>query len=114
MDQFPTDSVAAEANYRAADLLLHRGQYPLAEQKFRFLLAHYQNTEYAPQAAMGLAWIDRAVKRGTVVYVAAEGSSGLGRRIKAYADSHELAEPEGIHFIHEPVNLLEARDAFFE
>jgi len=60
--------------------------------------------------AMGLEWIDRAVKRGNVVYVAAEGGSGLGQRITAFADSHELAAPDGIHFIHEPVNLLEARD----
>jgi hypothetical protein len=65
---------------------------------------------WAMSIAAGRPWIDHPTQPGTVVYVAAEGSSGLGQRVSAYADSHELVGPDGIHFVREPVNLRESRD----
>src|SRR5438270_814739 len=63
-----------------------------------------------PTLAAGLPWLDCATSRGDVIYVAAEGGSGLGQRVQAYCDSHELAAPEGIRFVREAVNLLESAD----
>jgi hypothetical protein len=65
---------------------------------------------WAMSVATGQPWIDCTAQRGNVLYVGAEGGSGLGKRIEAYTDSHELAVQDGIHFVHEAVNLLEPRD----
>lgn len=41
--------------------------------------------DFALSVATGRAWSDRAVRQGLVIYVAAEGVSGLGRRVEAWA-----------------------------
>jgi len=64
---------------------------------------------WALSVAAGQPWIDSQTVQGRVIYVAAEGSSGLGKRIAAYTDSRALT-PDGIQFIREPVNLGEPRD----
>lgn len=40
--------------------------------------------------ARGEDWRGKAVKQGPVLYVAAEGASGLRRRLRAYVQEHEL------------------------
>lgn len=60
--------------------------------------------------AAGRPWLDCATKPGSVLYVGAEGGTGLGQRVRAYCDAHELAPPNSIRFIHEAVNLLELGD----
>src|SRR5947199_116032 len=48
-------------------------------------------------------WLGHATNRGAVTYVAAEGGSGLGQRVKAHLDAHELAGPVDILFVCDPV-----------
>ncbi|MDP9202719.1 MAG: helicase RepA family protein [Gemmatimonadota bacterium] len=58
--------------------------------------------------ATGKNFFGHSVKRGLVVYVAAEGSSGLPVRVSAWKHSNEWYEKAGVYFLTEPVQLLEA------
>lgn len=49
----------------------------------------------------------RAVRRGGVVYVAAEGSAGLGVRLRAWKQHYGFTGRAGVHFRMEPVQLLD-------
>lgn len=51
-------------------------------------------------------WLGHATNGGGVIYVAAEGGSGLGQRVQAHLDAHEPAGPVHIRFVCDPVNLL--------
>jgi len=55
----------------------------------------------------GLSWIGRAVHRGPVVYVSAEGSAGLGVRVRAWKDYQQRPNGDGVHFVTEPVRLMD-------
>lgn len=57
--------------------------------------------------ATGIDFFGHAVRRGLVVYVAAEGSSGLPVRVTAWKHSNEWYEKAGVYFLPEPVQLLE-------
>ncbi len=58
--------------------------------------------------AANLPWHDRAVKRGPVVFVAAEGQGGLGRRVAAWKRRHGFEDQHslGVHFLLEPLDLF--------
>jgi hypothetical protein len=56
------------------------------------------------------AFFGHRVKQGSAIYVAAEGSSGLPVRVGAWKHSNELYGAAGVHFLTEPVQLLEAAD----
>jgi KaiC/GvpD/RAD55 family RecA-like ATPase len=58
--------------------------------------------------ALHQPWLGCPTSRGSVVYVAAEGGSGLGQRVQAYRNAHELAGPTNIWFVREPLNLLQS------
>jgi hypothetical protein len=60
--------------------------------------------------ASGKEFFGRRVKRGSVVYVAAEGSSGLPVRVNAWKHSQEFFGVAGVQFLTEPVQLLDAGD----
>jgi hypothetical protein len=58
--------------------------------------------------ATGRPWQGRDVKRGEVVYVAAEGVGGLPKRGRALMEHYgDTAPPTGFHFIDRAVNLLD-------
>jgi hypothetical protein len=57
--------------------------------------------------ATGRSFYGHTVKRGPVVYIAAEGSSGLPVRVGAWKHSQEWYERAGVHFLTEPVQLLD-------
>lgn len=57
--------------------------------------------------ATGLDFFGHVVKRGPVVYVAAEGRSGIPVRVSAWKHSNEWYERAGVYFLTEPVNLLD-------
>ncbi|HET8666842.1 MAG TPA: AAA family ATPase [Terriglobales bacterium] len=40
--------------------------------------------------ARGIEWRGHRVKRGRVLYIAAEGSAGIGKRLRAYCDHHNI------------------------
>jgi len=62
--------------------------------------------EIACHVALGWEWRGRAVKRGAVVYIAAEGGGGFGERLTAFKHHHEV-DTEGVplHVIGEAPDL---------
>lgn len=75
----------------------------------------FEAIEQACCTTSGVAWhgLER-VESGTVVYVAAEGVGGLNKRLAAWEKQHPDADLSRLHFITEPVNLLDplSVDAF--
>jgi hypothetical protein len=55
--------------------------------------------------ALGRVWCGREVRQGQVVYVCAEGASGMKARIKAWCHDREEEWPERFHFIDEAVQI---------
>lgn len=47
--------------------------------------------DMAASIARGMPWRDRKVKKGRVLIIAAEGGTGYGKRIKAYAQHHKIS-----------------------
>ena len=80
-------NVAVEAHWLIKDLLPAQGMTVIygasGSGKTFFAL------DMAMAIARGVDWRNRKVKRGRVVYVAAEGSAGFRRRLRAYALFHE-------------------------
>ena len=58
-------------------------------------------------AANGLSWNGKEVRGGPVLYIAAEGSAGLGTRLRAWLEHSHLADIDGIQFLPLAVNLLD-------
>ncbi|WP_434618053.1 AAA family ATPase [Azospirillum sp. B2RO_4] len=65
--------------------------------------------DLALHIALGWPWHGRRVERGGVVYVAAEGGSGVLNRIEAFKRHHDLAPNLEVPFslVPSPVNLLD-------
>ena len=61
--------------------------------------------------ATGLPWHGHRASQGRVLYVIAEGASGLGRRVDSWALDHGT-RPADIRFLPVPVKLLEPVDVF--
>lgn len=57
--------------------------------------------------ATGVAWQGRAVHQGKVLYVVAEGTSGIRQRHEAWREHHHIAGEVGIGWIPFPVNLMQ-------
>lgn len=57
--------------------------------------------------AGGLPWGAREVRGGPVLYIVAEGSGGLGVRIRAWLEHAQLVDVENIQFLPLAVNLLD-------
>ena len=55
----------------------------------------------------GTTWFGHEVHRGPVLYVAAEGVSGLAQRQRAWQDMCQEATLDGLSWLPMPVNLLE-------
>jgi hypothetical protein len=68
----------------------------------------FEGLELGADVASGTPWhgLERT-RQGTVVYVAAEGSGGLGKRLRAWRHEHPQADLSRLHFITEPVNLMD-------
>lgn len=65
--------------------------------------------DLALHIAMGWPWHGRRVEQGGVVYVAAEGGSGVLNRIEAFKRHHDIAPALEVPFslVPSPVNLLD-------
>ena len=57
--------------------------------------------------ASGTAWQGRTVKKGPVVYLAAEGYGGLKLRVAAQLKAHEYDPKPPCSFVDEPINFLD-------
>jgi RecA-family ATPase len=60
--------------------------------------------------AHGRAWCGHPVKAGVVVYVAAEGASGQGARLKAWMSRYNVPDVPGLVWLPMAVNLTSAVD----
>jgi len=53
----------------------------------------------------GMAWHGLSVQQRGVVYVAAEGSRGMKKRLRALVNRHQCPMPTNLYFVTEPVQL---------
>lgn len=60
--------------------------------------------------ASGVPWAGRAVERGPVLYISAEGSALLAKRICAWEEARGITAPDTLRIITEPVVFVERRD----
>jgi AAA domain-containing protein len=72
--------------------------------------------DWALCIAGGLPWQGRGVRAGPVLYVAAEGSAGLGARVEAWVEGFRADPPARFRAYPDTVNLREAgqRDTLAE
>jgi hypothetical protein len=63
--------------------------------------------DLALSIAHGIAWNEANTSAGMVVYVAAEGSRGLKRRVDAWYSEHQPESDAEILFLPDPINLFE-------
>lgn len=64
--------------------------------------------DFAAHVAAGMDWHGRKVTRGRVVYVAAEGASGLGKRLTAWQLQHARVLDPGLVTLPRPVQSKDA------
>src|ERR1035437_7590822 len=57
--------------------------------------------------ASGSPWHGHTVAGGWVLYISAEGSAGLTKRIDAWCEARDQSEPERIRFVTDAPNLLD-------
>ena len=60
--------------------------------------------------ASGQQCFGRAVARGDVVYVAAEGVSGIPARVEALRERYGYQGQQGVHFMLQPINLMKVAE----
>jgi hypothetical protein len=65
----------------------------------------FVSTGLSCSVATGTPWLGASVTQGSVLYVAAEGASGLGSRIDAWCEHHRQDDLSRLVFLPEPVNL---------
>lgn len=61
--------------------------------------------DFAASIATGTPWHGCAVKQGVVVYVVAEGASGMGQRRRAWQEHHGVART-GVRWVTMPVQVM--------
>ncbi|MDA1094283.1 MAG: helicase RepA family protein [Acidobacteria bacterium] len=66
--------------------------------------------DWSLSVAAGRAWQGRAVKQGAVVYVVAEGSSGIPKRVTAWLQHNAESGVDGAFFVLDAVQLRTAGD----
>ncbi len=85
--------------------ILHRGTlavlFGAPEAGKSFLLL-----DWAAHIARGRPWMGHSVDQGSVVYVYAEGRSGLRSRMQAWRDYHGSAPSPALRFVTQPVELM--------
>lgn len=64
--------------------------------------------DWATCTALGLPWQGRFVRQGTVLYIAAEGGTGLGLRIRAWKAAFKADAIPGFSVYPGAINLLDA------
>jgi predicted ATP-dependent serine protease len=60
--------------------------------------------------ATGQDWFGRPVRKGSVVYIAAEGANGYKSRVASWKDAAEFEGLAGVHFLTDAVPLLNPKD----
>jgi AAA domain len=92
----PPEPLIAEVLYRTTLAVLFG-----APGSYKTIVA----LDWAQCVAAGLPWQAREVRGGPVLYVAAEGSAGLGQRFDAWCKGFNLDPPEQLLVLPMPINL---------
>ena len=66
--------------------------------------------DMALSIANGLAWQNRAVRRGSVLFIAGEGVGGLGKRVKAWEAWHGKHDTANLYVLPTAVNFRDEAD----
>lgn len=76
-----------------------------------FIAADLACTIASRHAEIAPTWFGNTVRRGSVLYVIAEGGRGFGGRIQAWMRAHHAEWPDlALQFVAEPVNLFASED----
>ena len=63
--------------------------------------------DWALSMQRGEKWLDHAVRQGDVLYILAEGSARIKKRLKAWKNAHGVNGSVGAHFLRDAVQLTE-------
>lgn len=66
---------------------------------------------WAFHVATGFRWLNRSVTGGPVLYVAGEGSAGMGARLRALRQHYHYSASLDIYFLTTPANLIQPGEA---
>lgn len=66
--------------------------------------------DMALSIANGLAWQNKAVRRGSVLYIAGEGVGGMGKRVKAWEAWHGKHDTSNLYVLPTAVNFRDEAD----
>jgi len=66
--------------------------------------------DMALSIANGLAWQNRAVRRGSVLFIAGEGVGGLGKRVRAWEAWHGKHDTANLYVLPTAVNFRDEAD----
>ena len=70
----------------------------------------FMSIDIALSVAYGRPWHDRATKAGAVLYLAAEGVGGLGKRVRSWQSHYDTHGVTDFHVLPMAVKILEAPD----
>ena len=70
----------------------------------------FMSIDIALSVAYGRPWHDRATKAGAVLYLAAEGVGGLGKRVRSWQAHYDTHGVTDFHVLPMAVKILEAPD----
>lgn len=111
LDTFPLLSVADLANLEPPAFLID-GILPAGGFSVLFgpsgVGKSFLALDWALCIAAGRPWYGNGTKPGWVLYIAAEGRSGLGVRVQAWQQARRQVDVERVRFLPEAVNLLDA------
>jgi hypothetical protein len=71
----------------------------------------FTGLDWAASVSHSLPWQGREVRGGRVVYVAAEGAAGMGKRIEAWKQHMRVPTLPGLEVLDDTVNLLDPTEA---
>ncbi len=63
--------------------------------------------DWALSMQKGEQWLDHAVRQGDVLYILAEGSVRIKKRLKAWKNKHGVNGSVGAHFLRDAVQLTD-------
>jgi hypothetical protein len=92
--------------YLIQDILLERGTGVLSGDYGAY--KSFQALSMGLCVATGMDWHGRKTKRGTVVYIIAEGAYTTADRARAFLIRHQIEPPKNFHIIETPAQIANA------
>jgi AAA domain-containing protein len=63
--------------------------------------------DWAMHISEGMPWLGHAVKQAPVIYIAAEGGSGIQKRVRAWMRAHDKVDLPAMYFLVHPLYVRE-------